>query len=185
MAPSTAFLQGERVFLRAPEPADIPMITRLENHPDPRQTLFYALPTSQQQQREKTEKQIHDSNTILFTICRTDSLEPIGQTALVRIDWVGRMGTFYLGIADKENWSGGFGSETTRLMIHYAFQTLNFNRIELKVAAENTAAYRVYEKSGFRLEGTLRQAMYHEGRYCDFHVMGILRDEFNQMEETK
>lgn len=180
MTPSTAFLQGDRVFLRAPEPGDIPMITRLENHPDPRQTLFYALPSSQQQQLDKTNRQIQDHHTILFTICRTDTLEPVGQTAFVRIDWVGRMGTFYLGIADKANWSTGFGSEATRLMVDYAFRTLNFNRVELKVAAENTAAYRVYEKTGFRLEGTLRQAMFHEGRYCDFHVMGILREEFNR-----
>jgi RimJ/RimL family protein N-acetyltransferase len=178
MIPPNAFLNGERIFLRAPEPDDIPMITRLENHPDPRYSLFYAFPTSQLQQRDKTDRQMQDPNTILFTICRTDTLESIGQTALVRIDWVGRMGTFYLGIADKANWSGGFGTEATYLMTQYAFKTLNFNRVELKVAAENTAAYRVYEKNGFRHEGTLRQAMYHEGRYCDFHVMGLLKEEF-------
>jgi RimJ/RimL family protein N-acetyltransferase len=177
------FLKGDRIYLRAPEPEDTPMIARLENHPDPRYTLFYAMPTSLQKQREKTEWQTRDPSTILFTICRNDTQEAIGQTSFVRIDWVGRMGTFYLGIADKPNWSKGFGTEATRLMVDYAFRTLNFNRVELKVAVENVAAYRVYEKVGFLREGTLRQAMYHEGRYCDFHMMGILRQDY--LDESK
>lgn len=184
MTSQNIFLKGDLVFLRAPEPGDIPMIARLENHPDSRQTLFYALPTTHQQQQEKTEAQIRDPSTILLTICRIDNQDPIGQTAFVRIDWIGRMGTFYLGIADKENRSKGYGSEATRIMVDYAFQTLNFNRLELKVAAENTAAFNVYKKAGFRHEGTLRQAMYHEGRYCDFHVMGILRDDFENSESS-
>lgn len=182
MTSQNIFLKGDLVFLRAPDPADIPMIARLENHPEPRHTLFYALPSTLQQQHDKTDAQTRDPSIILLTICRIDNQDPVGQTSFVRIDWVGRMGTFYLGIADKENRSKGYGSEATRIMIDYAFRTLNFNRLELKVAAENTAAYNVYKKAGFRHEGTLRQAMYHEGRYCDFHVMGILREDFENPE---
>lgn len=175
---TNVFLIGEKIVLRAFEPGDEIMVARLENHPDPRETLFYARPTSIEQQRDKTQDQLRDPNTILLTICKKETNEPIGQTAFVRIDWVGRMGTFYLGIADKQNWSKGYGSETTRLMIDYAFKTLNFNRVELKVAAENTAGFRVYQKIGFVHEGTLRQAMFRDGKYSDFHVMSILREDF-------
>jgi len=174
------FIQGNKIFLRSFRPGDELMIARIENHPDPRQTLFYALPTTIEQQREKIYKQIEDPNTIVFTICRNEDDEPVGQTAFVRIDWVGRMAIFYIGIADKENWNKGYGSEVTRLMIDYAFNTLNLNRIQLHVAAENEAAVSVYKKTGFTIEGTLREAMYHEGRYCDFYVMGILRKEWNK-----
>lgn len=175
---ASAFLQGEKIFLRAFEDGDEKMIARIENHPDSRQTLFYAFPTSVIQQKEKVEKFVNDPNTVIFTICENNSGQAIGQTALFRIDWVGRMAVFYIGIADKENRSRGYGSEATRLILGYAFQTLNLNRIQLHVAVENTGAVKVYEKSGFINEGTLREAMYHDGFYSDFYVMGILKNDW-------
>lgn len=174
------FIKGAKIYLRAYAPGDEEMVARIENHPDPRQTLFYALPTTVEQQREKINKLIDDPNAIHFTICRIEDNEPIGQTALVRIDWVGRMAIYYIGIADKENWNMGYGKETTSLILEYAFNTLNLNRIQLHVAVDNEAAVNVYKKTGFTVEGTLREAMYHEGKYCDFYVMGILKKDWGK-----
>ncbi len=137
-----------------------------------------------EQQKEKIQNNINDQNTIIFTICRKNDNIEIGQTAFFRIDWVGRMATFYIGIVDKENWSKGFGSETTKLMIEYAFQTLNLNRIHLHVAVENAGAVKVYKRKGFEIEGTLREAMFHHGKYCDFYVMGILKRDWVEKNKT-
>lgn len=173
-----AFLIGKKIYLRAFKAGDEEMISRIENHPDPRLTLFYALPTTLEQQMEKIKNLINDPNSIIFTICRNEDKEPVGQTALLRIDWIGRAAIFYIGIADKKNWSVGFGSEATQLLIKYAFDTLNLNRIQLHVAIENEAAVKVYKRTGFKIEGTLREAMYHEGKFCDFYVMGIIRSDY-------
>jgi RimJ/RimL family protein N-acetyltransferase len=175
---SDTFITGAKIYFRAFKEGDEQMLARLENHPDPRSTLFYAKPTTFEQQLEKTQKLLDDPNVILFTICDVESKEPIGQTAFHRIDWIGRMAIFYIGIADKENWSKGYGSEATRLMIEYGFNTVNLNRIQLHVAVENEGAVKVYERTGFKIEGTLREAMYHEGKYSDFYVMGILRSDW-------
>ncbi len=176
------FLQGKKIYLRAYVPGDENMIARIENHPDPRETLFYAIPTTLEQQREKMNKLVADHTSIHFTICRNEDDEPVGQTAFVRIDWVGRMAIYYIGIADKINWNKGYGKETTALMLDYAFNTLNLNRIQLHVAAENEAAVKIYQKSGYTIEVTLREAMYHNGKYCDFHVMGILRRDWEKLQ---
>ena len=153
------------------------MIARIENHPDPRSTLFYARPSTVQQIKEKVDTWITDPTVIIFVICRKEDDVPIGMTAFFRIDWVGKMAIFYVGIADKKNWSKGYGSEATNLMVSYAFETINLNRIQLHVAIENEGAVKVYKKSGFIIEGTLRQAMYHAGKYSDFYVMGLLRSD--------
>jgi RimJ/RimL family protein N-acetyltransferase len=175
------FLKGEKIYLRAFKAGDEEMVARIENHPDPRQSLFYALPTTQQQQLEKINKLISDHYSVNFTICRNEDDEPIGQTALVRIDWVGRMAIFYIGIADKVNWNKGYGTEATAIVLKYAFDTLNLNRIQLHVAVDNEGAVAVYKKAGFTIEGTLREAMYHDGRYCDFYVMGLLRKDWEKL----
>lgn len=154
------------------------MLSELKNHPHPRQTLFYGIPGNVAQLQKEAEELTNGRYSILFTICRKEDDEPIGQTAFVRIDWIGRNGIFFLGLANKENWSKGYGLETVRLMLKYAFETLNFHRVELRVADENPAGIHIYKKVGFKHEGTQRDAMYHDGRYVDFHIMGILEHEF-------
>ena len=175
-----AFLQDEHVFLRAIREGDEILAARLENHPDPRSELFYALPSTQPEQADRLRSISKDPNTITLIICRTENGEAIGQVSFVRIDWVGRMATYYIGIADQVNWGKGFGREATILMLDYAFNTLNLNRIQLHVSTENQRAVKLYKKLGFQEEGTLRQAMYHQGRYVDFYVMGILRSDWEK-----
>lgn len=168
------FLIGSKIYLRAFEPGDEKIFALSENHPEPRDQLFYARPTSLEMQRDKAGREISDHNTIVFTICSLNPDHVVGKTAFYRIDWVGRTAVFYIAIAEAKNWSVGFGQETTNLMVDYAFETLNLNRIQLHVHAGNQRAVNVYKKAGFQTEGTLRQAMFHNGRYCDFYVMGIL-----------
>ncbi len=171
------FLIGDEIYLRAAETGDEEIWAETENHPDPREHLFYALPTSPEEQLAKLEQAIIDHNTVLFTICAKETDKAFGVTAFYRIDWVGRMATFYIAIAPKDNWSKGYGKEVTKLMIDYAFDTLNLNRVQLHVYTGNERAIKAYQKCGFQIEGTLREAMYHKGHYCDFYIMGILRKE--------
>ncbi len=172
------FLIGEKIYLRAPETDDAPVYALSENNPEARAYLYYALPTNVQAHRQRIEERINDHNSIWFTIATKEPDVPIGTTALVRIDWVGRMATFYIAIADSKNWSQGYGSEATRMVVDYAFETLNFNRIQLHVSVDNPRAVKAYEKTGFIIEGTLRQAMYFDNRYHDFYLMSILREDW-------
>lgn len=174
------FIIGEKIYLRAPEDGDEEIIAKTENHPDSRKTLFYALPTNLDSIQDKWNKLHDDSNTIVFIICSKSPDKSIGIVAFHRIDWVGRMAIFYIAIADTENRSKGFGTESTQLVINYAFNTLNLNRIQLHVAVENKKAIAVYKKTGFVVEGTLRQAMFRNGKYHDFYVMGLLKKDYTQ-----
>ncbi len=171
------FIIGDTIYLRATEAGDKEIWTATENHPDPREYLFYALPTSPEEQLTKLEQTKADHNTVLFTICEKETDKTIGVSAFYRVDWIGRMATFYIAIAQKDNWSKGYGKGVTSLMLDYAFDTLNLNRVQLHVYTGNERAVKAYQKCGFKIEGTLREAMYHKGLYCDFYVMGILRKD--------
>lgn len=175
-----AFLIGEKIFLRAFAEGDEEMVARSENHPDPRQTLYYALPSTKLMQSEKLEKKSKDFHTVAFIICEKEKGQPIGITSFERIDWVGRMTTFYIAIADKENWSKGYGKEATQMMVEYAFATLNLNRVQLHVSVDNPRAVKAYQSAGFEIEGTLRQAMYFDNQYHDFYLMAVLREDWER-----
>jgi RimJ/RimL family protein N-acetyltransferase len=53
----------------------------------------------------------------------------------------------------------GLGTGATRLIVGYGFERLGLHRISLEVYAFNPRARRVYEKAGFRAEGTLRETL--------------------------
>lgn len=52
-----------------------------------------------------------------------------------------------------------------------------FERIELRVHARNERGRKLYEKLGFRLEGTARKAFKADGAYDDVHLMGLIFEE--------
>ncbi len=84
----------------------------------------------------------------LFTICRQEDNFAVGQTALVRIDYVSRAAVFYIAIYDPQYWSKGYGGEATKLMLKYSFDILNLNRIQLHVCVENVKGVEAYKKVG-------------------------------------
>lgn len=56
----------------------------------------------------------------------------------------------------------------------WAFGLIGFNRLNLHHSTANTASCRVAERTGYRLEGTLRQAVKHADGWHDWHVHGRL-----------
>ncbi|MCU7496482.1 MAG: GNAT family N-acetyltransferase [Ignavibacteria bacterium] len=172
------FLEGEKIYLRPVQEKDLELVEYGKNNTDVRETLFLFAPMTQEQVRAEMNAWSGSKEIMFFTICSQADDEPVGQTAFVRIDYVSRAAVFYLAIYDPEFWSKGFGGEATSLMLRYAFEILNMNRIQLHVCCENPKAVKAYEKAGYVIEGTLRQAMYHFNRYIDFYVMSILREEY-------
>ncbi|GAB4320924.1 MAG: GNAT family protein [Candidatus Sumerlaeia bacterium] len=184
--PADAVMIGERVYLRALETTDAALLRRAANDPQVRTTFFTNYPANLAQQEDVIRRLYQDRTTLLLAVCtREPDGRAVGVTGFHRIDWVGRMATFSLIIADPDAWGRGFGSEATRLMIEYGFDVLNFHRIQLHVFDGNEAAKRIYKKAGFREEGRLREAMVQNGRWHDFLVMGLLEDEWREVNRRR
>ena len=87
-------------------------------------------------------------------------------------------GRYRIGIENPGYWGRGYGTEVTRLALHYAFNTLQLHRVHLRVAAYNTRAIRCYQKCGFRVEGRERENFQVDGEWQDDVLMAVLRDEW-------
>lgn len=90
--------------------------------------------------------------------------------------WVG------IGIGDRESWGKGYGTDMMKLCLQYAFTELCVARVSLGLHEYNPRALRSYEKCGFRLEGRTRKDGMREGKRSDTLWMGILREEWLQMQ---
>jgi RimJ/RimL family protein N-acetyltransferase len=91
--------------------------------------------------------------------------------------WVG------LGIGEREFWSKGYGTDMMKLCMQYVFAELGVERLSLGLFEYNPRALRSYEKCGFRLEGRSRKELPREGKRYDSLWMGILREEWLQMQQ--
>lgn len=108
----------------------------------------------------------------------------IGVTGFRQLDARNRHVQFGITVGEKSAWGKGYGTEVTRLMVRYAFQTLNMHRVWLHASEDNERALHVYQKIGFRMEGRLRQDMFRNGRYWDTIVMAVLRDEWERADQA-
>jgi RimJ/RimL family protein N-acetyltransferase len=111
-------------------------------------------------------------------ICRDDEREAIGLVSLTGIDPIHKHAELHILLGDRASHGQGIGTEATQAMLRHGFRDLNLHRIYLFVLDANAAARHMYEKVGFRHEGTLREAAFKEGSYVDVHLMSLLQSEF-------
>lgn len=174
-------LFGEHVRLRAIERSDIPTFVRWFNDPEVIENLLIYHPMSQAEEERWFEARLGKTDDFLFGIeaeVEEGRWLHIGNTGLHGIHWKDRSCTFGIAIGEKAYWNHGYGTEATRIILRFAFREANLHRVELEVLDFNRRAQRAYEKAGFRLIGTRRQALFRKGAYHDALLMDILADEF-------
>jgi RimJ/RimL family protein N-acetyltransferase len=105
----------------------------------------------------------------------------IGELGLDVVSWPGRDAFVGLGIGETEFWSKGYGTDIMNVLLRFAFTEINLKRVTLTVFEYNPRAIRSYEKAGFRHEGRKRLSLSREGRRWDELYMGILREEWIEL----
>jgi RimJ/RimL family protein N-acetyltransferase len=175
-----AFIIGETVYLRPLELDDLHLCQKWMNDPQVRRFISPVHPLNQLAEKAFLEELHKRPEDIILAIVLQNGDRHIGNTGFHNMNHVDRMAEFGIVIGETDCWQKGCGTETTRLMVDYGFNTLNLHRIYLRVHADNPRGEAVYEKVGFRREGLMRQARFHDGRYHDVILMGILREEFQR-----
>jgi RimJ/RimL family protein N-acetyltransferase len=191
-------IYGEKVRLRADERSDIPLFVQWLNDPEVREHLSMYLPVSlagEEQWFENMLKlpvneqplaiEVHAALPAAGVIPADarDGWKLIGNCGFMDINWRIRSAEVGLLIGDKTCWGKGHGTEVMRLLLRHGFETLNLNRIFLRVDETNQRGVHVYEKVGFVQEGRFRQAVYLNGKYQDLLVMSVLRPEWNKLDK--
>lgn len=79
---------------------------------------------------------------------------------------------------DKDHQGKGLVSKCCRVLIDYLFDTMNLNRVQINCNVENIRSRAIPERLGFTHEGTIRHAEKIKGRFGDWAIYGLLRDEW-------
>ena len=95
-----------------------------------------------------------------------------------QISWKDRHAEIGILIGDEKSRGKGYATEAIRLVADHAFNKLNLRKLYTGMVKGNEASKRAFEKVGFRIEGTLREHFYLNGKYLDCYRMGLLRSEY-------
>ena len=170
--------KGQKVMLRVTKREDMQRQWEFENDPElsfldggkPRPTTMEAV-----LDHYDTFHAHGTHNDVAFAI-EVDGLY-IGHCGLHSIDSPAHTCELGIEIGDRAYWGQGYGRDAIHLLLSYAFQHLNMNRVWLDTHSENERAIRCYKACGFVEEGRLRQHIWVSGHYVDRVIMGVLRDE--------
>lgn len=117
-------------------------------------------------------------DAVRFAIYERATLRLIGGTELRHINRTMRIAEYGIMIGEKDCWGKGYGTETTFLMLDYAFTVLGLHNILLETYAYNERAIRAYTRAGFRVIGRRREAARVGGLIYDVVFMDCLANEF-------
>jgi RimJ/RimL family protein N-acetyltransferase len=173
------FRQSERIYLRAAHIDDLQRNLRWFN--DPGITRYLAtgrFPIGEKQQREWHESRSASDKHVVFSICLAENDVHIGNCDLHDISLPDRNATIGIVIGERTQHNKGYGGEALRLLIDYAFNTLNLERLTLTMLDTNEPAKICYRRLGFVDEGRKRANRYRDGEWVDELVMGLLRGEW-------
>jgi RimJ/RimL family protein N-acetyltransferase len=175
-------LIGSKVKLIPLAKEYLPLFVKWFNDQDVTQFLMWNRPMTLEAEEEWYRGTLKDSVNIHFAIALKDDNPkslPIGNCGIA-LDEKNRVGKVGIMIGEKNYWGMGFGTEAMKLLVKYAFNTLNLERVELDTYAFNHRAIKSYKKVGFIEEGCRRKAHFINGQYHDVNMMGILRSEWKE-----
>lgn len=116
----------------------------------------------------------------VFAIKLFDSNQIIGIAGFDDIVKENKVATLFIGIGNKDVRGRGYGKEALKLLLEYGFNKLGFHRIQLNVLEFNIAAISLYEKAGFKREGTYREFVLRDNKRYDLLLYGILKSEWKK-----
>ena len=136
------------------------------------------LPMSEESELSWYEAATRDHTSPGFTIYERGSGLPIGTTTLHNVNHRHGSADWGIMIGEAVARGKGYGTETARLMLDYAFTALGLSNVMLTVLEVNVAGRRAYEKAGFREIGRRRQAHALGHRRCDVIYMDCVSSDF-------
>ncbi len=169
-------LKGPRVTLRPYQLSDALTFFRWFKDKEVIKYLGAPPPKSLKDEEKFVRKNQRRKNGNTFAVLN-ESGRLIGSAG---IGFDGGVATLGILVGEKKEWNKGYGTEIIKVLTRFGFDDKKIHRVQLKVATENKRAIKAYQKAGFTIEGTIRQAMKNPvlKRFDDEHEMSILRSEW-------
>ena len=165
--------------IRAIEIEDLPIIQKYRNDEGLRQYFREYREFSLTQIKDWYFNMIKDNRFEMFVIIDIDLDEIIGVTGITYIDWPNKHADVHFYIGKNSEWIDEKYSHTAiKLILNYGFKTLNLNKLWAEIYEIDTKKLNFFKMKGFKIDATLREHYFHNGKYYSSHILSLLRKEY-------
>lgn len=175
-------LKNDRIYLRPVEVSDAQLFLKNTENEEIRYMTGTKKTFSLEQVQQHIKNVKKDPSRYDFAICLNANDQTIGELSILDIDEEDRKAAFRITLNTMELTGKGYGTEAIELVLKFVFEELKLNRLQLEVFSHNERGIRAYEKTGFKKEGVLREALNYDGVFSDEIIMAIIQKEYYKLE---
>lgn len=175
-------IKGRKVWLRAIEKDDLPLLQKWGNDPEIQYNLGgWHFPTSLEDQLKWFGSLSVNSLHQRFAI-EVEQEGLIGTANLVDIDWKNKHAFHGMMLGNQKMRGKGYGVDTVMTVMRYVFDELGLERLDGSMIEYNKASLNMYlGKCGWKEEGRQRHWYYRKNQYWDRIMVGVLKEDYMEL----
>lgn len=169
-----------KIYLRALEYSDLEFLNEIRND-----DLLFELTcgnkyyiSSERDKKWIEDKIFNNHNQLYLMICSKESGRSIGYTCVTNIDYINRKCEYGGIIISKELSGNGYAFEAGQLFLNHLFCELGMNMVYTFCREDHKATIRLLEKTGFRIEGKIRDLVFKRGKFHSAYICTILSSDY-------
>ena len=171
---------NNNVILRPMTEQDTDNVIKWRNAPSVMENFIFRTPLTREAHLNWYNNRVLTGDVAQFIIVDTDTNTDVGSVYLRDIDRNNQKCEFGIFIGEESCRGKGIGAKASKLILDYAFNELELNRVFLRVFAKNERAIKSYENAGFKYEGTFRDDVIIDGVAYDMVFMAILKAQWEK-----
>lgn len=172
----TLFFENSSVVLREVDLTDAQDIHEYASDPDVKKYIGWPLMNSLEETQAfvQTLVERQQAGTHFYVSVVDKSLNKVIGTGMLFNDDTEARHIEVGYVFSKEIWGKGYGTMVTQWLCHYAFNVLNKRKVFARVVSGNLGSSKVLEKSGFEVEGTIKEIYFIDEQLRDCIYYGNL-----------
>lgn len=171
----------QNVGFRPIDAGDLETLRALHNDMETLLQLGTVEMVSSEQQAEWWRNLSGNRTDGRFSIVDVASGAVIGMLRVQNIDAVNAHCEIGLDIVPAHR-GKGYGTASYRMILEYLFMHYNMHMVFLRVAEFNERARKLYDRLGFTETGRYKEYLYRHGRYWDYILMTMTREQYMRRE---
>lgn len=176
---------GRKIVLQKPTREDAPYFQKWFMNKEFRHWYDSYMNVSLDMIEEEIEKMKDATDPgaerIDFAVKNKRTGETIGIASIKDIDRQNGHAEIVLGIGEEENRLAGFGVDLMIVLADVVFHHFGFEKCYSKINDNNRLGLKSALSFGFNAEGKLRKHTFIDGQYVDQWILGITREEYENL----
>ena len=173
------FIEGEQIDLLPLNSESINIYVKWHNLPKVRIYARNIIPRTPEEIKKWLEPtEGRTKKNIDFEIWHKKDKKIIGECGVNDINWYDTKAFLGMIIGESDYWRQNICAEASKLIVEYAFNELNLNKLYANIFSPNKGSYKCVEKIGFTREAVFKKDAFIEGEFVDTYCYSLLKEDW-------